>query len=154
MGSGAFLARVLLTSASTSFADMVAAPARLLSTLRRTMRERKSFRREIASADDYVLADLGARLSVRELGAEPSPHTYLQKLDAEKYVKIIERLVTDTVLDFLVSKGVDASAYRNDAQMVINSGVMISGGTFTNVAMASHGAATQAAAPRGAAARG
>jgi hypothetical protein len=154
MGSGAFLARVLLTSASTSFADMVAAPARLLSTLRRTMRERKSFRREIASADDYVLADLGARLSVRELGAEPSPHTYLQKLDAEKYVKIIERLVTDTVLDFLVSKGVDASAYRNDAQMVINSGVMISGGTFTNVAMASHGAATQAAAPHGAAARG
>ncbi|HEY0719246.1 MAG TPA: hypothetical protein VGD68_16660 [Streptosporangiaceae bacterium] len=147
ISSVTFLAKVLLGAASSAFADMVAAPARLLSTLRRMMRERRSFRQEIASADDYLLTDMGARLSVRELGAERSPHTYLQKLDAEKYIKIIERLVTDTVLDFLVAKGVDASAYRNDAQMVINSGVMISGGTFTNVAMASQGAATQTAAP-------
>jgi hypothetical protein len=145
ISSGAFLTKVLLGAASTSFADMVAAPFGVFLTLRRMLRERRSFRQEIDAADDYLLTDLGARLSVRELGAERSPHTYLQKLDAEKYVKIIERLVTDTVLDFLVAKGVDASAYRNDAQTVINSGVMISGGTFTNAAMASHGAATQTA---------
>ena len=51
------------------------------------------------------------------------------------------RLLTDTVLDFLVSKGVDTSAYRNYAQTVINSGVMISGSTLTNATVSAGAAA-------------
>ena len=141
--SGAFTVKVLLDAASTAFADILTAPLDVCSTLLRMRRERRSFRQEIGSADDYVYGDLGSRISVRELGAAPAPHTYIQRLDAKKYTKIIETLVNDTVLDFLVAKGADATAYRNYAQTVINSGVMISGSTLTN-ATVSAGAAPSA----------
>jgi len=130
--SGAFTVKVLLDAASTAFADILTAPFDVCSTLLRMRRERRSFRDEIGSADDYLYGDLGARISVREVGAAAGPHTYIQRLDAKKYTKIIETLVNDTVLDFLVAKGADATAYRSYAQTVINSGVMISGSTLTN----------------------
>jgi hypothetical protein len=138
--SGAFLAKVLLDTASTAFRDMLAAPFGVIGTLIRMAREHRAFTREIASSTDYLLGDLGARISVRELGAATSPHTYIQRLDASKYTKIIERLVLDTVLDFLVAKGVDTAAYRNNAQTVVNSGVVIAGGTVTGPVAAGHGA--------------
>ena len=134
--SGAFTVKVLLDAASTAFADILTSPFDVCSTLLRMRRERRSFRQEISSADDYLHGDLGARISVRELGAAARPHTYIQRLDTKKYTKIIETLVNDTVLDFLVAKGADATAYRNYAQTVINSGVMISGSTLTNSAVA------------------
>lgn len=138
--SGAFLAKVLLDAASTAFGDMLTAPFRVIGTLIRMAREHRAFNQEIASSSDYLLGDLGARISVRELGAADSPHTYIQRLDAAKYTKIIERLVLDTVLDFLVAKGVDTTAYRNNAQTVVNSGVVIAGGTVTGPVAAGPGA--------------
>jgi hypothetical protein len=58
-------------------------------------------------------------------------HTHIQDLDAVKYTKIIERLLTDTVLDFLVSKNVDVSAYRASVGVAINNGTVISDSTVT-----------------------
>jgi hypothetical protein len=144
VSSSRFITNVLSRAASTAFNDMVRAPFRAVSTLWRIWSERRSFASEISSAADYVFADIGTHASVRELGSAPSPRTYIQKLDAEKYTKIIERLVTDTVLDFLVAKGADASAYQASAQMVVNAGVLISGGTVTGpVASSVHGPVTQ-----------
>lgn len=57
----------------------------------------------------------GARLSVRELASQREPDTLTRRLDAEKYTKIIERRVTDAVLDYLEEQHVDISGYR--AQM-------------------------------------
>ena len=100
------------------------------------MVERRSFEEEAGSPRDYVYADVGARLSVREIRAALSPRTYIQQLDAAKYTKMIERLVNDTVLDFLEDKGVDTGAYRESAQAIINNsgGVMMSGGSIGGVA--------------------
>ena len=48
---------------------------------------------------------------------------------------MIERLVNDTVLDFLEDKGIDTGAYRESAQAIINnSGIMMSGGSIGAVA--------------------
>ena len=44
-----------------------------------------------------------------------------------KYTQIVERLVLDTVLDFLVANGVDATAYRAAAQAIYNSGIFVAG---------------------------
>jgi hypothetical protein len=143
---GRFLAKVLLDSASTAFRDMISAPFRACGTLLLIMREGRSFEDEVASVGDYLLGDVGARLSVRELGAANAPHTYIQRLDAAKYTKIVERLIIDTVLDFLVAKGADATAYRNSAYTVINSGVVISGGNVTGPVAAGVHAVAQAVA--------
>jgi hypothetical protein len=125
--SGKFLMNVVMDAASTAFRDIVHAPLGVAETWRQTRGERRSFAEELTHADDYVYADVGANISVRELGARALPRTYIQRLDTNKYTQIIERLVIETVLDFLVAKGVDTAAYRASAQAVYNSGVIVAG---------------------------
>jgi hypothetical protein len=47
-----------------------------------------------------------------------------------KYTKLAERLINDTVLDFLAAKGVDTSAYANSAMTIMNNGGIIGSATF------------------------
>lgn len=134
-GSSSFRKKVFMTAARTACRDALRAPFGLAGTLYRMIAERRSFEAEADSARDYAYADIGARLSVREIRATLSPRTYIQQLDAAKYTKMIERLVNDTVLDFLEDKGVDTGAYRESAQAIINnSGIMMSGGSIGAVA--------------------
>ena len=125
--SGKFLAKVVLDTARTSFRDLFGAFPRLFRTLAMMRRERKSFNKELTLSADYVHADIGARMSVRQFGARLWPRTYIQQLDVSKYTQIIERLVLETVLDFLVAKGVDTTAYRASAQAIYNSGIIVGG---------------------------
>jgi hypothetical protein len=94
--------------------------------------EERAFNEELTSANDFVYADVGARISVRELGASLLPRTYIQRLDASKYTKIIERLVIETVLDYLDSHDVDTAAYRARAEAIYNSGTIVAGNTGGN----------------------
>jgi hypothetical protein len=130
ISSGRFTAKVSLDAASTVFRDLISAPFRACGTLLQMWHDQRSFAKEAASVDDVLFGDIGARISVRELGAARAPHTYIQRLDAAKYTKLVERLITDTVLDFLEDKGVDTTAYRASASSIINNGNMISGGYF------------------------
>ena len=125
--SSRFITKVLVHVGSTAFRDMVWAPFGLIGTTWRKIAERRSFQEEAVAAKDYVFADIGARISVREIGSASSPRTFLQRLDAAKYTKIIERLVTDTVFDFLVDNGVDTSAYQESASAVNDNNYNIAG---------------------------
>jgi hypothetical protein len=84
--------------------------------------------------DKSAVADLGARVSVRELGTSISLDNYLRDLDVEKYYTIIERLILESVQDFLAAKGVDTSAFGANASTIINGDVIradnISGSGF------------------------
>jgi hypothetical protein len=131
--SGKFLVKVVMDAASTAFRDIWHAPLGVAETWRQTRKERRSFAKELTHADDYVYADVGANISVRELGARTLPRTYIQRLDTNKYTQIIERLVIETALDFLVAKGVDTTAYRASAQAIYNSGVIVTGNNSGNV---------------------
>jgi hypothetical protein len=143
ISSGRFTAKVSLDAARTVFRDMISAPFRACGTLLQMGHDHHSFAREAASIDDVLFGDVGARISVRELGATRSPQTYIQRLDAEKYTKLVERLVTDTVLDFLERKNVDTTAYRASAASIINNGLMVASGTFTGPVAAGAGAKAQ-----------
>jgi uncharacterized membrane protein len=132
LGSAKFTARVVLSAARTSFADTLGAPYRAYRMLRTMWKESKTFREELTRSRDFVYADIGARTSIRQLGARAYPRTFIQQLDITKYTQIIERLVLDTVLDFLVDKGVDTRAYRQSAQMVYNSGIIAAQGNVQN----------------------
>jgi hypothetical protein len=130
ISAGKFWIAVIRDAFSSIFRDLIYAPFRAPRTLAMIAREGRSYQEETAAAQEYLYGDIGARISAREIGAARNFGTYIQKLDAEKYTKLTERLVTDTVLDFLAAKGVDTSAYANSANAVNSWNVNIEGGVF------------------------
>ena len=139
MSHSKFLMLVIGDAARAYLSYVISSPFRIFGTLRLMHRERKLADEEVTSITDYLQDNVGARISVRELGASSAMHTYIQELDETKYTKIIERLLTDTVLDFLVSKGVDTSAYRASVSVAINNGTVIAGETISNVNLGGSG---------------
>ncbi|MQY04432.1 hypothetical protein [Actinomadura macrotermitis] len=86
-----------------------------------------------------MVHDYGARISVRELAAEPGFTTFLQTLDTDKYIRLIERRVNEALLDHLSGEcGIDVSAYRAQAATVLNEGVIMTGGTVNGQVAAGH----------------
>ncbi|MFI6278926.1 hypothetical protein [Streptomyces sp. NPDC050988] len=65
---------------------------------------------------------------------------YFQRLDAERYVKTVERRIVSSIKDLLREKKISADEFAAAANQVINNGIMISGGTFmrNNFATGSH----------------
>jgi hypothetical protein len=147
--SGKFLLNVLLDTASSAFRTVLGAPASAWRTWRLIRKEHKQFTRELTHARDYIFADVGARLSVRELGSALRPRTYIQRLDASKYTQIIERLVIETVLDYLDSKDVDTTSYRARAEAIYNSGIIVAGNVSGNAAVNTGGGTIQQGGPPG-----
>lgn len=110
--------------------DSVAAPRRVVRTIRQIIGT--GYRAEAAyrAVQHLPFHDYGARLSVRELAAEPHPTTFLQDLDATKYLKIIEKTVLETLLDDLDAAGVDTSEYRSQMNFIQNNNAVFSNNTF------------------------
>jgi hypothetical protein len=84
--------------------------------------------------------DYGARVSVRELGASEVTRNHIQTQDILKFKRIIERRVLASVLDFLESRGVDTTEYRQRALTVLNAGAvnMGSGSMVVGAAVGQH----------------
>jgi hypothetical protein len=143
LSPGSFWGKVLLDAVVTVFRDLIYAPVRMIRSLASMVQESRMYQKEADAPKEYLYGDIGARVSVRELGAESRLASYIQKLDAAKYTKFAERLVTDTVLDFLRAKGVDTSAYARSAGMVINGNAMIGNTISGNVAMGTNGPVEQ-----------
>jgi hypothetical protein len=127
VSSGKFLFKTVLDAAHSSFRDFLGSPLSVYRTLRLMRKEHKSFNEELSHSKDYVHADIGANISVRQFASRLWPRTYIQELDVSKYTQIVERLVLDTSLDFLVANGVDVAAYRAAAQAIYNSGIFVAG---------------------------
>ena len=140
VSSSEFMVKVVLHAARTSFRDLVRAPFGVIGSAVRGISERRAYRSEIKSASDYVFADMGARISVRESGGSAAGRTFIQVLDTVKYTRIVQRLVLDTVLDFLTEKGVDTSAYQESASAIITNSYTIHGNVGA-MATGSHGRA-------------
>lgn len=130
-GAGGFRGVSVAETVRTAFFDILDAPFSVGRTLWQMLTESRDPDAWLRVGGEDAQADIGARLSVRELGAQPHPRTYIQQLDVSKYTQILERLVLETVLDFLGSEGIDTTAYRASAQAIYNSGVIV-GGNATN----------------------
>jgi hypothetical protein len=139
-----FWIKVLTDTITSVFRVVISSPFRVVGSLVTMAAEGRTYQQQVSAAHDQLHADVGAQLSIREISAAKSFETYIQKLDAEKYTKLIERLVNDTVLDFLASKGVDTSAYASSAAAITyNSVSMGSGNTFNAPAAAGIGSRIQ-----------
>ena len=96
VSSSEFMVKVVLHAARTSFRDLVRAPFGAIGSVARGISERRAYRSEIKSASDYLFADMGARISVRESGGSAAGRNFIQVLDTVKYTRIVQRLVLDT----------------------------------------------------------
>ena len=126
-GSRKFVTLVAIEAARTAFAELAGAPLRICQTLWGMWQDSMEYHEEASRELHFAYADLGAISSVRQLGTRDGARTFDQGLDATKYTRVIERVVLDTVLDFLTEKGVDTTVYQQQAQSVVNHGVMVTG---------------------------
>jgi hypothetical protein len=147
--SGKFTLKVIVDTTSTALRTMLGAPGGAWRTWRLMRKEHKQFTREITFARDFAFADVGARLSVREFGSALWPRTFIQRLDASKYTQIIERLVIETVLDYLELKDVDTTSYRARAEAIYNSAIVVAGNITGNAAINTGGGTISQVSPHG-----
>ncbi|WP_027344230.1 hypothetical protein [Hamadaea tsunoensis] len=101
-------------------ADSAASGWRILTGLARMAR---TGLRMAASGRDTELSrvhDYGARLSVRAAAADPVIVKYLQLLDTAKYVKLIERAVSESILRFLQDGGYDIAEFAQRVNHIQN----------------------------------
>ncbi|MFI5891873.1 hypothetical protein ACIA5D_17355 [Actinoplanes sp. NPDC051513] len=67
---------------------------------------------------------------------------YLQRLDAEKYTRLIDRRATEAIQEFLVEKGVDDSEFVNAVSVHQYNNTQISGNAYGPIATGSGATAT------------
>jgi hypothetical protein len=75
--------------------------------------------------------DYSANASLREQAASPLYRRYFEKLDKEMYVKVIERHVLETLVRFLDERDIDTSDFNEQRLTILNSGLIVSGGSVT-----------------------
>jgi hypothetical protein len=75
--------------------------------------------------------DYGAALSCRQWASPHQYRRYFQKLDKEMYFKVLEKNILDSILTFLEENNVDVSELKQRQAMILNNGVIVSGGSMT-----------------------
>jgi hypothetical protein len=109
---------------------MIRAPFRIARLMVRTgmgwHTERAALRR-IRTDPEY---NFGAVTSVRELAQSRHYRRYFQQVDRDLNTKFIDRRVLDTIVDFLDSHNIDTSQFQEQRSMILNNGLLVSGGEF------------------------
>jgi hypothetical protein len=101
------------------FSDTIYSPAGLYHAFQLWRQEQ----RVVTPANFYdgtLVADLGALVSVRELGMAGELGSYIRERDVSKYQQIIQRLLLRTVRDFLVEKKIDVRDFEGVATVINN----------------------------------
>jgi hypothetical protein len=95
--------------------------------------------------------DYGALPTIREENTSKEYRRYFQKLDREMYSKTIERRIFEVLSQFLDEHGIDTGAFEERQSMVLNNGVMVTGGSFSadNVAAGARAKASSGTAQNG-----
>ena len=92
------------------------------------------------AADEFRYYDYGAHFSVRELAAQRPTIKFMQMLDSAKYIKLLDKAVTEAIVDFLDENGVDTTEFKNavsnvtyDFSSATFGGIQNFGGKNTNI---------------------
>jgi hypothetical protein len=111
-------------------ATMIRAPFRITRLVLRTgmgWRTERAALRRIKADPEY---NFGAMTSVRELAQARHYRRYFQQVDRDLNTKFIDRQVLDTIVDFLDSHNIDTSQFQEQRSMILNNGLLVSGGEF------------------------
>jgi hypothetical protein len=119
---------VLGGAAASFLPGLLLSPFLLLGRAAEALVEGNTERRETRQAyseRDFDYAGLG---SVRTLGSAAHEMTYFQENDAVRYFQLTEKTILRAVMDFLEARGLDISELRNYQTMLLNQGVIQTGG--------------------------
>jgi hypothetical protein len=83
-----------------------------------------------AAIRDGAVVDRGTRLTVRSRGASREYWRHFQRLDREMYAKLVEPAILDTVVTVLDESDVDTSDLVERQDMILNQGVLMTGGAL------------------------
>jgi hypothetical protein len=122
------------------------APVRLVRAALRSVTLVNAMHRADREATHEPVYDFGARLDVRELASRDFFANYLQRLDAEKYTRLIDRRATEAIYEFLTDKGVDTSDFTAKVNFRQYNNTTIGGSAYGPVATGTGASATMAAA--------
>ena len=120
----------LRTVPSAIAGTVIRAPFRISRLLLRTglgWHAERAALRQIRTDPEY---NFGAITSVRELGQARHYRRYFQQVDRDLSTKFIDRQVLDTIMDFLESHNIDTSQFQDQRSMILNNGLLVSGGEF------------------------
>jgi hypothetical protein len=123
--------RIIVSSVLATSPALLGAVPRLIAEAWQTWIKQPLKRwEEGVAAREGGLLDCGTLTTVRQRGASTAYWRYFQRLDQERYVKVLERSILDTLIAVLDEHGVDASELVERQTTILNQGVMMSGGTL------------------------
>ncbi|HKS44834.1 MAG TPA: hypothetical protein VJT49_06895 [Amycolatopsis sp.] len=139
------IGRLLIRAAGKLVGTALRAPAGVFRTDLWAWSYGRRLSRNRLLAQDDLGYDYGARFSVRQVAVDARPHNYFQETDAGKHLKIVERHVLSAVLDFLGEHDVDTAEFATRQMMILNQGIIQTGGVSNvgNQAVGSGATATQ-----------
>lgn len=87
--------------------------------------------------------DYGAATSLRQVASDSKYHHFFQKLDKEMYLKIAERQLLESIMQFLDEHCIDTTELRQRQEAILNTGVIVGGDTI-NIGSVASGSRVQA----------
>lgn len=148
------LADALLHSRSVLMSALPNAYAELRTSARR---ERALQTQRTAITDDRRY-DFGARISLRELASSHAYRDFFQKVDVTRVGKQIELQILGTLSEFLAEHRLERGDLTQHRNVILNQGIMMTGGSMSGSIAAGSGAAAISTggrpAPAGAGAEG
>ncbi|HEY2140606.1 MAG TPA: hypothetical protein VGG98_00935 [Solirubrobacteraceae bacterium] len=96
--------------------------------------------RKLKEVERNPLFDYGARHTALDRVRSTNYRRFFQRVDKEMYVKLLERLVLDKIIEVLSQHGIDTSPIDETRATIVNNGVMTGGGSVTaqNLAVGSN----------------
>jgi hypothetical protein len=124
--------------------DVAVAPARLARGVFRRLSLPGAIHRADREAATEPVYDFGSRLDVRQLASRRSYANYLQRLDAEKYTRLIDRRATEAIHEYLTAHGVDTSDFVAKVNVHQYNSTTIAGDAYGPIANGTGATATMA----------
>ncbi|MFL6120580.1 hypothetical protein [Actinophytocola sp.] len=116
------------TAIATLSVGTIAAVARWVTAFRKRNRYPvQEDTRSGISGESGKITDWGARISIRDLAASDQTHHFFQDVDQDKYTKLIERRVMDTIITLLKTHKLDVREYRTRQTAILNLEITKSG---------------------------
>ncbi|MCX4761982.1 hypothetical protein OG562_13565 [Streptomyces sp. NBC_01275] len=88
--------------------------------------DRKRLERQAESGSGV---DFSVGLNIRKWIGEGVYRSHFQKIDSDRHLKAIERHVLAEIVEFLDDKGMDVSDFKSQQTVILNQGIIHTGGT-------------------------
>jgi hypothetical protein len=95
--------------------------------------ELMSMRRQIRRNRRF---DYGAASSIRQDASASLERRYFDRLDADTHLKIIERQILESMVEFLDAKNIDTKEFKKQQITILNSGLIVTGGALNTESLA------------------